>query len=86
MSELINFLTEYQDTDLNRMADGRLIIEAYNEQGEVIETYYGADSAISEYFEKKFGKHYPYSGFELIAEEFYGSYETALNEIKEDLK
>lgn len=86
MSELIEFLTTYSDTDTNFDKNDRLVIEAYNEEGDIIDIYHNCRGDISEYFERKFGKNYPYCGNELIAEEFNGSYDQALNAIKEDLQ
>lgn len=82
---LKQFLLTYPDTDINYDKDHRLIIEAYNEEGDIIDTYLGGAFAIQDYFERKFGKNYPYSGNELIAEEFNGSYSQAFDAIKEDL-
>lgn len=87
-SELMNlkqFLLTYPDTDTNYDKNGILVIEAYNEEGDVIDTYHNCMPAIAEYFEKKFGKDYENYGNALINVEFNGSYDAALAEIKEDL-
>ena len=75
---LEEFLTTYPDTDTNRHKDNRVVIEAYNQEGDVIDVYLGGASAIEDYFELKFGE------FNVITE-FNGSYSLALDAIKEDL-
>lgn len=85
MSEFTQFLKKHNDVDSNVGKDGNIIIEAYSEDGEIIDTWPNARYEIQEYFETKFGKNYPYSGNELISEEFEGNYHTAFEAIKEDL-
>jgi hypothetical protein len=61
------------------------VIEAYNEDGDIIATYLDCRRDIEEYFERKFGRDYEYHGIGLINFEFNGSYDAALDAIKEDL-
>lgn len=75
---LEQFLSTYPDTDTNRHKDGRVVIEAYNQAGDVIDVYLGGASAIEDYFERKFGEFN-------VNTEFKGSYALALDAIKEDL-
>ena len=82
---LTQFLTTYPDTDTNFDKNDKLVIEAYNEEGDIIDVYYDCRSDIAEYFERKFGRDYEYHGIGLINFEFNGSYDAALDAIKEDL-
>jgi hypothetical protein len=82
---LIEFLRTYPDTDTNFDKNDKLIIEAYNEEGDIIDIYHDCMPDIAGYFERKFGRDYEYHGNGLINYEFNGSYDAALNAIKEDL-
>jgi hypothetical protein len=75
---LEEFLSTYPDTDTNRQKDGRLVIEAYNQEGDIIDVYLDGAFAIEDYFESKFDE------FNTL-KEFNNSYSLALDAIKEDL-
>jgi hypothetical protein len=82
---LVEFLRTYPDTDTNFDKNDKLVIEAYNEEGDIIDVYNDCRGDICGYFERKFGKNYEYHGIGLINFEFNGSFDLALEAIKEDL-
>jgi len=85
MNEVVKFIAKHSDTDTNINTNGQMVIEAYDQEGDIIDTYFNPESEIAEYFENKYRKESDLSGSELIAEEFEGSYYKAFEAIKEDL-